>query len=229
MVATGVGYAMFLWLVGPVLTQLNMIPSYPTFNPVDMFYGFVVGIFAGAVGVAAQRFVLKAVAWGKALKMSPILRGGILGLALGIIGWIAPLVMFSGDKELPQVVSQAAQFGILVLLGLTLAKVVSLGLSFAGGYQGGNIFPSFFIGGTLGLAINLMFPFIPVPVAMIACMTGIMFAMIPMPLFTMFVLVVVSTAKLLPVMALALAGAGLVILAANQIAPITARAETAST
>ncbi len=212
MLATGVGLALSLVVMGPTLAGLNLVPAYPQFHEVDMLYGLAIGVVAGAVGLFARRTLEGMQAAGRRWDRWPVLRGGLSGLLMGVIGMALPLVLFAGDKELPQVVSKAGEYGFLILVVLMLAKLLSMGIAFAGGYQGGNIFPSLFIGGTMGLAIHAIFGFVPAPVAMIACMAGIMFALMPMPLFVVFLLAVISTALLIPVMAMALVGAAVVVL-----------------
>lgn len=222
MLGTGVGYAVLLWLLGPLLSDLHMVPTYSTFDPVDMWYGLAIGFVVAIFGVAAQRGVLKSLEISKRFDKFPVLRATVAGLFLGLVGWIAPLTLFSGDKELPQAVSNAAKLGAGLLLLLAVAKVLALAVSFAGGYQGGNIFPSFFIGGTIGLAINLLIPSIPASVAMVSAMCGILFAALRLPLFIIFILVVISTGLLMPVMAMALVGAALVVFASEAVLPTAA-------
>lgn len=54
--------------------------------------------------------------------------------------------------------------------------------SFATGFEGGPIFPLFFIGGTLGLAISKILTLIPEGVAVTAGMAGVACAVFPLPL-----------------------------------------------
>ena len=63
-----------------------------------------------------------------------------------------------------------------------VVKTLLTSTSFATGFEGGPIFPLFFIGGTLGLAISKILTFIPEGVAVTAGMAGVACAVFPLPL-----------------------------------------------
>ena len=65
---------------------------------------------------------------------------------------------------------------------MMLAKALLTSTSFATGFEGGPIFPSIFIGGTLGLAVSKILTFIPEGVAVTAGMAGVACAIFPLPL-----------------------------------------------
>jgi H+/Cl- antiporter ClcA len=63
-----------------------------------------------------------------------------------------------------------------------LVKALLTSTSFATGFEGGPIFPSLFMGGTLGLALSKILTFIPEGVGVTAGMAGVASAVFPMPL-----------------------------------------------
>jgi H+/Cl- antiporter ClcA len=67
------------------------------------------------------------------------------------------------------------------------------------GFPGGFVFPLFFSAGSLGYAIHLLFPFIPLDVAMIGIMAGIGGAVMRMPFTVMVVMMVMSAPTAVPV------------------------------
>ncbi|HET8988247.1 MAG TPA: chloride channel protein [Humibacillus sp.] len=84
-----------------------------------------------------------------------------LGLLIGLCATAYQLttghefsqVLFSGQDALPELVANAADYslGVLVLLGLFKALAYGLSLS---AFRGGPVFPSMFIGAVLGIALS---------------------------------------------------------------------------
>ena len=70
-----------------------------------------------------------------------------------------------------------------MLIVLAIAKLFATSLLLATGWKGGYIFPIMFASVALGLGANLLFPGIPVAVAVAATMAGAMVASLKAPLF----------------------------------------------
>ena len=70
---------------------------------------------------------------------------------------------------------------MLIVLGV--AKLFATSLLLATGWKGGYIFPIMFASVALGLAVNLVFPHIPVAVTVAATMAGALVAALRSPLF----------------------------------------------
>jgi H+/Cl- antiporter ClcA len=119
---------------------------------------------------------------------------------------ISPLVRFDGSAQLSDLVAHATQYSAVALVGLALLRLISTSVALGGGYQGGNIFPSIFMSGALGLAVHALIPFIPAPVGMVAFMASVMYVFNPLPLFVMFLFTEISSFSLIPVMAMSLVG-----------------------
>jgi len=65
-------------------------------------------------------------------------------------------VLFSGEAEIHPILANPVAYGVVMLLGLAILKVLLLGLSFKSGYLGGPIFPTLFTSTTIALAISLL-------------------------------------------------------------------------
>ncbi len=70
------------------------------------------------------------------------------GLAVGLVGFVAPLTLGVGYENIQHLV--AGDFTVQVILSLTLLKFVSWCLSLGSGTSGGTLAPLFTIGGGLG-------------------------------------------------------------------------------
>ena len=90
-----------------------------------------------------------------------------------------------------------------MLLVLAVVKLITLSVCLSSGFPGGFVFPLFFSAGSLGYAIHLIFPFIPLDVAVIGMMSGIGGAVMRMPLTIMVVMMVMSSPAALPISILA--------------------------
>jgi H+/Cl- antiporter ClcA len=84
-----------------------------------------------------------------------------LGLVIGLIAMAYQLisdhsftqVLFSGQDALPELVADATDYSLGVLILLAACKTLAYGLSLSA-FRGGPVFPAMFIGATLGIAAN---------------------------------------------------------------------------
>ncbi len=74
------------------------------------------------------------------------------GLAVGLIGWIAPHTLGVGYDNIEAMVS--GHFGVRVLLGLCLLKFLSWVIALGSGTSGGTLAPLFTIGGAFGALLG---------------------------------------------------------------------------
>ena len=117
------------------------------------------------------------------MKQHVVLRGLVGGLAMGIIGALLPLTLFSGEEGTSDLITHAAEIGVVMLIVLGLVKLFATALLLATGWKGGYIFPIMFASVALGLAVNLLFPAIPVAATVAATMAGALVAALKAPLF----------------------------------------------
>jgi len=137
------------------------------------------------------------------LKTHLIVRGLIGGLGLGIAGALLPLTLFSGEAQTEVLIEHAAEIGVMMLIVLALVKLLITTLCLATGWKGGYIFPTMFAGTALGLAAHLIFPNIPVAVAVAATMGGTMVATMKAPIFSALFVMVLVQRETSPVVAIA--------------------------
>ncbi len=93
--------------------------------------------------------------------LSRVLVTSVLGLLIGVIAAAYQLVtdhsftqvLFSGQDALPELVENAADYSIGVLILLALCKTLAYGLSLSA-FRGGPVFPAMFVGAVLGVAAS---------------------------------------------------------------------------
>ena len=84
-----------------------------------------------------------------------------LGLLIGLTAMTYQLisghsfvqVLFSGQDAMPELVANAAEYTVGVLILLIVCKSIAYGLSLSA-FRGGPVFPSMFIGAAIGIAVS---------------------------------------------------------------------------
>jgi H+/Cl- antiporter ClcA len=192
MLSSAVATVVFVLLSGGFFETLYRFPAY-TPRLVDLAFAAPLGFVGGVTGIL---FMLS-LKWLKQLfqplKDRLVWRGVIGGLGMGIIGALLPLTLFSGESETADLITHAAEIGVVMLIVLGLVKLFATSLLLATGWKGGYIFPIMFASAAMGLALNQLFPDISVAVAVAATMAGALVAVLRAPLFTvMFTMVLVQ-------------------------------------
>jgi H+/Cl- antiporter ClcA len=182
----------FVLLSGVFFETLYQFPDY-TPRLADLVYAAPLGLLGGAVGLLFFVSLGRLQRLFQAMKGHLVLRGLVGGLGMGIIGALLPLTLFSGESQTNSLITHAAEIGVLMLIVLAVAKLFATTLLLATGWKGGYIFPIMFASIALGLAIDLLFPNIPIAVAVAATMAGALVAALKAPLFAaLFTLVLVQ-------------------------------------
>jgi len=182
LLASAVATVVFVLLSGTFFETLYKFPAY-TPRLMDLLYGVPPGLIGGAVGLLFMLSLKRLQQLFQPLKQHVVLRGLIGGLAFGLIGALLPLTIFSGEEQTLDLIAHAAEIGFLMLIVLGLVKLFATSLLLATGWKGGYIFPIMFASVALGLAVNLLFPAIPVAVTVAATMAGALVAALKAPLF----------------------------------------------
>ena len=164
LLASAVATVVFVLLSGTFFETLYQFPDY-TPRLVDMFFAVPLGMLGGVVGVLFMLSLKRLQRLFQPMKEHLVLRGLIGGLGMGIIGALWPLTLFSGEAETADLIAHAAEIGVVMLIVLGLVKLFATTLLLATGWKGGYIFPIMFASVALGLAVDLLFPGIPVAVA----------------------------------------------------------------
>jgi H+/Cl- antiporter ClcA len=163
LLASGVGALVFVGLdnwtgLGSFSLALTSVP--PAVDPTvaTMAWALAMGV-AGALlgwGIRWIGLSLRPV-----VHLNRVLVTAGLGLVIGLIAMAYQLisdhsftqVLFSGQDALPELVADATDYSLGVLILLAACKTLAYGLSLSA-FRGGPVFPAMFIGATLGIAAN---------------------------------------------------------------------------
>jgi H+/Cl- antiporter ClcA len=202
LISSACATVVFAILSGEFFGALYTFPAYYP-KMMDLLLALPLGLvggIAGAVFIVLLKWLRKLML---PLKKYLVIRGLIGGVVLGFAGMLWPLTLFSGEEQTSVLIQSAASIGIGSLVVLALVKLFLTSLCLSTGWKGGYIFPIMFAGTALGMAVNLVFPGIPVAVAVAATMAGAMVAVMKAPIFSaLFVLTLVQK-EAAPVIAIA--------------------------
>jgi H+/Cl- antiporter ClcA len=227
LLASAVATVAFVMLSGQFFATLYQFPDY---SPLlrDLLYAAPLGLVGAVVGLLFMLSLQRMRILLQPMKAHVVVRGLLGGLAMGIIGALLPLTLFSGEEQTLELINNAAEIGIAMLILLSVAKLLATSLLLSTGWKGGYIFPIMFASVALGLAVNLLFPGIPVAVAVAATMAGALVAALRSPLFAvMFPLVLVQKETAAVIAVAVVVGALLTALVALRMARKAAAAEPA--
>ena len=175
LLSSAVATVTFVLLSGTFFETLYQFPEYSP-RLVDIIYAAPLGFIGGIVGLLFMLSLKRLQQLFQVMKKHVVLRGVIGGLGMGIIGALLPMTLFSGEEQTAELITEAAEIGVVMLVVMGLVKLFATSLLLATGWKGGYIFPILFASVALGLAVSLLFPGIPVAVAVAATMSGALVA-----------------------------------------------------
>ena len=203
-IAATAGVAMYFLLSDSLLSAFFSLPAYPEFRDIDLLYAIFLGLVGAACGIffiilyKAMRRVFEP------LEDRPVLLGIAGGIGLGVVGMVLPLTLFMGTDQLQFLVDNYLEVGILLLLSLILVKILLITFLYSTGFAGGYIFPSFFIGGTVGILVYHFFPFIPLAICVVCGIAGVSVTLLRSPIALALIIGLIFQVELVPAVAIAL-------------------------
>ena len=202
--AAAIGFALFFALNGKAVSSLLGLLLPPAYD-LEIWH-ILVSVLLGVLAVPfALLFVIMTKVLSRVvepLNTKPVLRGTLGGLLLGLLAVVLPTTIGLGTTEMSIVTEQAAEIGVVLLLIFALAKMLALSGALNFGFIGGPIFPLLFVGSCLGAIINLIFPQVPLGLALGCMIVAVPAAIVPIPLALAaigIVIIGVSPTNALPV------------------------------
>jgi chloride channel protein, CIC family len=126
--------------------------SWSLTHPSEIAVYLVLGLVAGVVGVVYIHFVHGVEQRFTRLPLRPELRAAAGGLAVGVIGLLAPRVLGTGIETMNAALAGQLALGALVLA--LVCKLVATSCTLGAGSPGGSFFPAVFLGAMLGGAFG---------------------------------------------------------------------------
>jgi chloride channel protein, CIC family len=209
LLAAGIGALVFVgfgsW-TGRGTASLTAPNLGPVGSPTAAQFGWAIGIGIAAALIAAviHRLSLRLAAFAQP---RIVLIGPIAGLAVGgLAAWYAVAsghsnsdILFSGQDQLPALLSQSSTYSAWALIGLIAAKSVAY-LICLGSFRGGPVFPSMYIGAAIGIAVSHL-PGLPMEAGAAMGIGAMAAAMLRLPLTSVLLAAVLiggASLKLMP-------------------------------
>ncbi len=140
-------------------TSLEGFPSFSdvTISGTDYIFALVyifVGVLLYCLYTGAEKITEKISHF-----IPVILREVICGVVIGAMGLCVPIVMFSGEEQMAELMGTYASYAPVFLIGICLLKIVMTAFCLSFGMKGGHFFPLIFACVCMGFAISmLVFP-----------------------------------------------------------------------
>ena len=184
--------------------HFDYLDTLPALNWLNLVEGLIlgaVGALAGILFIGIFRLIKFLI---HRIENQHILLAVMGGVGIGGLAILYPQTLFFSEQQIEtQLIEAASTLGLVTLLGITLAKMFAISFTIHGGFRGGFIFPLFFTGASLGLAISAAIPMIHPTIAMLCCMAAINVAITKTPVSTSIILGVLSDTSILPIIAIA--------------------------
>ena len=143
----------------PPIQELNI--GYALYAIIFGLIGALLAIFSGLSMQVFGKFIKKT------FKNRIITRALVAGAIIAVVSLLLPELMFSGENQIEAIIANAAHYGVAMLLLFGILKILLLALSVKSGFLGGPIFPILFSCTMIALALNLVFPGVPLSILVV--------------------------------------------------------------
>lgn len=213
-VALGSGY-LVLTGIGPFagLGQLELaVPGLTEVDHLtfwDLLVGLLVSVLA-AIAVLGSRqigYMTQRVA-----KAKPALTILAAALVIGVLSAIVMVVFdqpydvipFSGETSMPTLLAETSA---VAMLAIVVAKMIAYGVSLGGGFRGGPIFPSTYVGVAVAVCVSLVITTTPMSALVVAGIAASCAAMLKLPFTSGLLAIIIGAGAGTVVTPLAIIGA----------------------
>lgn len=196
-------FAVFRITTGITIGGFYHFETVPALTPMNLLEGLVLGVIGAGVAVMFI-YIFRAVGQLlEPLEHRRIVLATLGGLTIGLIAFAFPQTLFFSEAQIHTVIETGAALGVASLLLIAVAKMFAISFTLHSGFLGGFIFPLFFIGANVGLAIALAIPQIHPTLGMVCLMAAVNVAVTKTPISTSIILSVLSGTAMLPVIVIA--------------------------
>ncbi|MGF1512763.1 MAG: chloride channel protein [Elainellaceae cyanobacterium] len=196
-------FSVFRISTGMTIGGFYHFESVPPLVPINLLEGLLLGFVGAGVAVlfiAVFRLVGFLL---EPLEHYRIVLATFGGLVIGLIAFFFPQTLFFSEEQIHTVIESGMTLGVTMLLLIAVAKMFAISFTLHSGFLGGFIFPLFFIGANVGLAISLAVPQFHPTIGMVCLMAAVNVAVTKTPISTSIILSVLSGTTMLPVIVIA--------------------------
>lgn len=192
-------FAVFRISTGITIGGFYHFESVPQLTPINLLEGLILGVVGAGVAVMFIYIFRLIGHLLEPLEEHLIALATLGGLCIGLIAFFFPQTLFFSEEQIHTVIETGMTLSVTMLLLIAVAKMFAISFTLHSGFLGGFIFPLFFIGANVGLAIAIAVPQIHPTVGMVCLMAAVNVAVTKTPVSTSIILSVLSGTAMLPV------------------------------
>lgn len=197
---TGLGQ---LELAVPGLTEVDHLTG------LDLLMGLVVSILAAVAVLGSRQIGYMTQRAAKAKPAATIIVAALVIAGLSAIVMLAfdqpyDVIPFSGETAMPTLLAETSAGAVLAIV---IAKMIAYGVSLGGGFRGGPIFPSTYVGVAVAVCVGLVITTTPMSALVVAGIAASCAAMLKLPFTSGLLAVVIGAGAGTVVTPLAIIGA----------------------
>lgn len=195
LMAGAIGFLFFTMLGLPVFAKYIPFTPITEISPSFILFAILLGVVGTVLATLTGLFFKFSQKFGDQIfKDNIILRVLSVGAIVAFVGFFVPEVLFAGETQIFPMLQNPAAYGFWLLVALAILKLFLLAISFKGGFLGGPTFPILFAATMLGLALSLLFPFIPVSIFVLCLEAATITLILNAPLTAILLVAIVGTA-----------------------------------
>lgn len=196
LIGGAIGYFVFIAVGNTGIQDYLALEGGRPLRTMDLVLVIVFGLLGMTLGVITGVLFQVAAAAFRRLEGREVERALVAGAIFSAVGMVAPILLFSGETQVLEVVENAAGFGVVTLLAMGMLKLVLLAVAFKGGFLGGPTFPAIFASTCVALAIGQLFPGVPLEIIVAGVMAGFLMVLFKAPFMVILLTVILLGAGL---------------------------------
>ena len=209
LIGGAIGYLVFMAVgTSGLQNYLHLAPEQP-YAAIDLVMIVVMALVGVGLAVITGALFRVAMAIFGRFGDRVVERALVAGLIFGLVGTVAPILLFSGETQVAEVIANPGSYGVAVLLGMAVVKLALLAVAFKSGFLGGPTFPAIFASVCVAEAVGLLFPGIRLDVLIAGVMAGFLVVLFKAPFMVVLLVAVMlqATPELTALIVLAVAAA----------------------
>lgn len=203
LISAAAGFTLFRVITGTTIGGSYTFPAYHRLHPEDIGFAIFIGIIGAAVGTLFVFLDRQIQRWLAPYRQYPLILIVGVGFLIGLIALIHPITLFYGERQIEEIIEVVDRYSIGILLSVAFFKLITLSLCVRGGFRGGVIFPLFFVGACVGMAVHQALPNTPLTVALVCMMSATTVVVTKTPLGLAVILTIISHTTMLPLITMA--------------------------
>jgi H+/Cl- antiporter ClcA len=195
LIGGSIGYLIFFVVGSTGLQDLLHLPPSKPLTFLDPLLAVVFGLLGLLLAIVSGALFKVAGAIMGRFKGREVERALAAGLVFSAVGMVAPILLFSGETQIQEVVADPERYGPVLLVAMAVVKLALLAVAFQGGFLGGPTFPAIFAAVCVALGISLAVPDLRVDVVVGGVMAGFLVVLFKAPFMVILLTVVMLAAS----------------------------------